>query len=163
MAAYDKHLAQIEKNLQPGEEVVDSLSATVTTTPTSTSGTNSGALVATNKRLIWSGGFMFQSDSRSFPWQQISTIDFQSGMLLSHITVTGASALGRWLVAKVPKTQQFVETANSLVHQIHAPAAAPAPASAPSTADELAKLAQLRQQGILTDEEFAAAKARLLA
>jgi hypothetical protein len=33
---------------------------------------------------------------------------------------------------------------------------------APSTADELVKLAQLRDQGILTDEEFAAQKAKLL-
>lgn len=38
----------------------------------------------------------------------------------------------------------------------------PAPASAPSTADELAKLAQLRGQGVLTDDEFATQKARLL-
>ena len=37
-----------------------------------------------------------------------------------------------------------------------------APATA-SVADELAKLAQLRDSGILTDEEFAAQKARLLA
>jgi hypothetical protein len=35
--------------------------------------------------------------------------------------------------------------------------------SAPSTADELAKLAGLHQQGVLTDEEFARQKASLLA
>jgi hypothetical protein len=34
--------------------------------------------------------------------------------------------------------------------------------SAPSTADELAKLAELRNSGALTDEEFATQKARLL-
>jgi hypothetical protein len=32
-----------------------------------------------------------------------------------------------------------------------------------STADELAKLGQLKSQGVLTDEEFAAQKAKLLA
>ena len=40
------------------------------------------------------------------------------------------------------------------------PEAATAPASA---ADELAKLAALRDQGVLTDAEFATQKARLLA
>lgn len=43
--------------------------------------------------------------------------------------------------------------------------AAPRPALAgelPSTADELRKLADLRTQGLLTDEEFVAAKARAL-
>jgi hypothetical protein len=33
----------------------------------------------------------------------------------------------------------------------------------PSTADEIAKLADLRNQGLLTDEEFAAQKAKILA
>jgi hypothetical protein len=43
-------------------------------------------------------------------------------------------------------------------------APAPAPAAAPSgIAAQLEQLAALRQQGALTDEEFAAAKARLLA
>ena len=41
---------------------------------------------------------------------------------------------------------------------------APAPAAAPSAdpVAELERLGQLRQQGLLTDEEFAAAKAKLL-
>jgi Short C-terminal domain len=43
--------------------------------------------------------------------------------------------------------------------------AAPAPAAAPAAPDmasELQQLAQLHQQGILTDEEFAAKKAQIL-
>jgi type VI protein secretion system component VasK len=36
-------------------------------------------------------------------------------------------------------------------------------AAAPSTADELAKLAQLREQGVLSPEEFEAQKAKLIA
>jgi hypothetical protein len=44
------------------------------------------------------------------------------------------------------------------------PAYAPPPAAAPSDnlTDELQRLADLKAQGILTDEEFAAAKAKLL-
>jgi hypothetical protein len=42
-------------------------------------------------------------------------------------------------------------------------AAAPAAAPAESTLDQLKDLAQLKQQGILTDDEFAAQKARILA
>ena len=45
--------------------------------------------------------------------------------------------------------------------QQQAPAPAPAPAGGDSL-DELTKLAQLHQQGILTDEEFAAKKAQIL-
>jgi hypothetical protein len=44
-----------------------------------------------------------------------------------------------------------------------APAPVPAaPAAEDALGDQLAKIAQLHQQGILTDEEFAAAKQRLL-
>ena len=47
----------------------------------------------------------------------------------------------------------------------YAPAPAPAPAPPPAGADmtaELERLATLRSQGVLTDDEFAAAKAKLL-
>ena len=47
-----------------------------------------------------------------------------------------------------------------------APAPGPAPAAAPAGPDpieQLKELAQLHQQGILTDEEFAAQKAKILA
>jgi hypothetical protein len=40
--------------------------------------------------------------------------------------------------------------------------APPAPAAAPSMLDHLSQLSTLHEQGALTDEEFAAAKAKLL-
>lgn len=43
-----------------------------------------------------------------------------------------------------------------------APAPAPAAPAAPSMLDQLNQLSTLHQQGALTDEEFAAAKAKLL-
>jgi len=43
------------------------------------------------------------------------------------------------------------------------PAPAAAPAAAPDLMGELSKLADLKAAGVLTDEEFAAAKAKLLA
>jgi hypothetical protein len=43
------------------------------------------------------------------------------------------------------------------------PQMAPPPAAQESTIDQLKELAELKQQGILTDEEFAAQKAKILA
>lgn len=43
-----------------------------------------------------------------------------------------------------------------------APAAAPAPAAGGSTIDQLKELGELKSQGILTEEEFAAQKAKIL-
>jgi hypothetical protein len=49
-------------------------------------------------------------------------------------------------------------------HSYAAPAQAPPPppAAAPDPIEQLKELAALKQQGILTDEEFAAQKARIL-
>jgi len=51
--------------------------------------------------------------------------------------------------------------------QAAAPAPAPAPAAAPSASDammaQLTQLSQLHNAGVLSDDEFAAAKAKLLA
>jgi hypothetical protein len=44
-----------------------------------------------------------------------------------------------------------------------APPQQAAPPAGPSMADQLQQLAALHQQGVLTDEEFAAAKSKLLA
>ena len=47
--------------------------------------------------------------------------------------------------------------------QYAAPAPAPAPAAAPDPIAQLKELAELKNQGILTEAEFAAQKAKLLA
>jgi hypothetical protein len=46
--------------------------------------------------------------------------------------------------------------------QQQAPPPQAAPAAGPSMTDQLQQLAALHQQGVLSDEEFAAAKAKLL-
>jgi Short C-terminal domain len=46
--------------------------------------------------------------------------------------------------------------------QYVSPAPAPAPAPAPDPIEQLTKLGQLRDSGVLTDEEFAAQKAKIL-
>jgi hypothetical protein len=57
--------------------------------------------------------------------------------------------------------QQQKYAAQDAEAQQQAPAPAPAPA-ADDSLDELTKLAQLHEQGILTDEEFSAKKAQIL-
>ncbi len=47
------------------------------------------------------------------------------------------------------------------LEQQQAPAPAPAPAPSSPMIDQLNQLAALHQQGVLTDDEFAAAKAKL--
>lgn len=73
--------------------------------------------------------------------------------MLTGVTVTG----------QAKKCAEMLDQlrAHRILDQITAPAGA-APTAGGGVADELAKLGQLAQQGILSPEEFTAAKARLL-
>jgi transcription initiation factor TFIID subunit TAF12 len=73
--------------------------------------------------------------------------------------------------AQDQQTQQQIDQQNQQIADLQAQqdaaaaAAAPAPAAAPAvdpTTAELQKLANLHSQGVLTDQEFAAAKAKAL-
>jgi hypothetical protein len=55
-----------------------------------------------------------------------------------------------------------VEQQQASNQQPPAPAPAPAPAPSSSMVSQLNELAALHQQGVLTDDEFAAAKAKLI-
>jgi uncharacterized membrane protein YebE (DUF533 family) len=74
----------------------------------------------------------------------LGTVAYQSGK--RHEAAQGSE--------EAPPPQQYAEPAP-------APAAAP-PAPAGDTTAELERLSQLHQSGALTDDEFSAAKAKLL-
>jgi hypothetical protein len=87
--------------------------------------------------------------------------------------VSGSVAQNRQARAQVAQAQQQAEIDRSVADQLAVqqaaqavppPPIAPAPAPAPQdpTMVELQRLAEMKQQGLLTDEEFAAMKARLL-
>lgn len=60
----------------------------------------------------------------------------------------------RWAQQEAPQYQQAPPQA--------APAPPPAAESGPSVIDQLKELGELKSQGVLTEEEFAAQKAKLL-
>lgn len=61
---------------------------------------------------------------------------------------------------RITEAAKMRRAQDDYVRQVAADAGA---GTQPSTADEIAKLADLRKQGLLTDEEFAAQKAKILA
>ena len=89
--------------------------------------------------------------------------------LLRAAAVGGGAYLAGKHVARNRAAQQQQEDDQNQrldgLEQQQAPAAPDQPASAgatPSMADQLSQLATLHDQGALTDDEFAAAKARIL-
>ena len=80
-----------------------------------------------------------------------------------QITVSDALGFGPMTGMKGKYERAVADLADALVRSIPNPAPATrGPAAGGSVADELTKLADLRQRGLLTDDEFAAEKAKLL-
>lgn len=89
------------------------------------------------------------------------------GLAARTAVVAGtASAVGGALANRRERAAQERAEADAYEVQQAAPAAAPVAEPAPAGDDlmaELERLGRLREQGLLNDEEFAAAKGRLLA
>ncbi len=84
-----------------------------------------------------------------------------SGGMQRHAAAKQAQAAD----AAAWQQQEQAAAMQAQAQQAAAAAAASAPAPAPAAADPMAQLQQLatmRQQGLLTDEEFASAKAKIL-
>jgi len=144
-----------------------------------------GNLEATAGGLQYNGGVF--GSKVTIPWHTISDIEI-STQSTKRVTAGRVLAVGVFaLVAKKNETYTYVHiTASNSVwsfatkspqpkvlaamkpvldalnSRVQSPPPAPVAAPPSSVADELAKLAKLKADGLLTEEEFAAQKARLL-
>jgi hypothetical protein len=123
---------------------------------------NYGWLIATDQGIWWfATNFVHAGEETEFSYD--SSIDI---MRPSAISMDRRLVIGNALFAM--RTEDAEEFATILRRQRDflmnaAPASVPAPApAAPSTADELAKFARMRDDGILTEEEFQEQKRQLL-
>jgi uncharacterized membrane protein YdbT with pleckstrin-like domain len=128
--------------------------------------------VVTTDRLIHRSGW-FAKKSMEIPLENINDVHFSQSIFeriigAGDVTIESAGEYGQQRFANIrnPEHVQKViyEESERNKNRMYAPRAASAsPPSPPaSVADELAKLDRLRADGVLTEEEFRAQKARLL-
>ncbi len=108
-----------------------------------------------------------KKETRTISYQQVSEVSLARGLVWSDISIesTGGKSFA---LQGVPKSD--AERVKSLLDAAVAAAeggstgspTASGSTAVPDVADQLRKLAELRDDGILTDEEFAAQKAKLL-
>lgn len=161
MSRLSKGEELISSMLQPGESIVASILASQCDPPTSKSGKVAGCLAITNQRVMFAGRAVTKTVNRTIPISQVTSLELSKGMMLSHVQLTLAGSYENFLV-KYKEAEEFMAVAQAELQKSRNQQPASTPSSASSTADELKKLAELHQQGILTAEEFAEAKSRLL-
>jgi hypothetical protein len=119
--------------------------------------------VCTNQRIIFLNcGMFFGVRQVQLPLERIQSIDHEFSLVFGSIRVwDGASAFTMSMVLK-SSIPPFVKATQEAMHKAHSPAKA-ATTAATDIASQLAKLAELKEKGYLTEDEFQSQKKKLLA
>jgi Short C-terminal domain len=149
-------------------------------------GAHGQAIVGTESRVfVLKPGFMagaaFGSEVTTWGYRNVLGVQVHKGMMSGAVVIQGPGQSGTktsyWgqkgedpakapnaipVVAEWKTVQERVVVLRALIDAAHRAESQPARAGGASTADELRKLADLRAQGVLSDQEFELAKKQLL-
>lgn len=151
----------IKNKIQPKEKVAKWLTGYIGEMMGSGSDRQiNGMLILTTQRVVFYKKNLLSEHIKSVPLVRISSIDTSKVLTYKkiHITSTPEDLVFKTLEPK-GLIGEFVETAQIYVTEHNSPTVA-----APTTSkfDDLQKLADLHEQGILTKEEFEAEKKKIL-
>ena len=117
----------------------------------------------TNSRIILINKHLIVgSDCISLPLEAITSVSYKTGLTESTITIM--HGISGPVLENIRKGYEkpFVDKANEAIRNIRSKQVQEPKTAPVSAADELAKWHGLLQQGIITQEEFDAQKAKLL-
>ncbi|MGY4689373.1 PH domain-containing protein [Salibacterium sp. K-3] len=118
-----------------------------------------GVLLATNQRLFFFAKKMTGHETESFPYSNISSFESGKGMLGHYMNffASGNKVSMKWI--SDGDIDGFIKHIRDTIGKKEAAATTE---NASSSADELKKIADLRDSGVLTDEEFQEQKQKIL-
>lgn len=165
MSKLDKLVTQAQEHLDDGEQIMSAVQGTYETKLGKNDTVRSGSFIATDRRLVFYAKKLTGYDLESYPYDHISSIEMSKNMMGHQITffASGNKVNMKWIDAK-QDVAEFVgtvrgrmkggsQTSGSEVIATTKPA---------DVADQIRRLASLRDEGLLTEEEFQAKKIQLL-
>jgi hypothetical protein len=150
-----RELKQISSMLNPGELLLD--------IPQGQYGNQTGVLLRTTTRLIFFAKGLVSTKVEEFPLDKVTSVQYTTGMLLGDVTIFASGNKAEIKNTVKVHTKPFVD---GLRIQLDSAKLTTAPTKAAQSHDgtmaELEKLASLKERGLLSDEEFTAAKRKVL-
>lgn len=121
-----------------------------------------GILVATNKRLIFvDKGLIYGLRVEDFPYDKITSIQYETGLLFGEIKIFASGNKADIKQINKQQARDFAEYVRARISSTKDHASMPH--STPNDViAQLEKLAKLKEQGILSEEEFLAQKKKIL-
>jgi hypothetical protein len=121
-----------------------------------------GILVSTNRRLVFvDKGLLYGLKVEDFPLDKITTIQYETGLLLGEIKIHTSGNIAKIDNVEKATARAFAEFVRNKLSQPKE-TTAPIINNQPDVYDQLEKLAKLKEQGILMQEEFDTQKKKLL-
>ena len=120
-------------------------------------------MCVTDRRLLFvDKGMLVGMKSTEIPLDSIGSVNYETQMMGGHIDVMAAGTtkhIGKMKKGDVKNIANLISEATAkMKHQSTAPAAAPAV----SAMDELKKLSELKEAGVISEKEFNQQKKKLL-
>jgi hypothetical protein len=121
---------------------------------------NTVALVATNKRLIFIDKGFLQLQVKDYRYDKISSVEYELGFATGKLKIQASR--NKLIIENVPN--QFLKKFADFVREKTLTPAEPVQSknSTPSFVEQIEKLAKLQEKGFLTLEEFESQKKKLL-
>lgn len=159
---FPKLVVQAQEHLEPSEEVLAFVPGTYETKRFGQDSVRSGVLLATDRRVVFYAKKMTGYELESFPYENISS--FEQGKNFMGATLrffaSGNEVHLKWIKGDVAPLASAVK--QRMKGGTPSPPVQQPQQQEPDVADQIRKLAELRDAGILTEEEFTAKKRQLL-
>ncbi|WP_345377145.1 PH domain-containing protein [Frondihabitans cladoniiphilus] len=150
-----REIKKLESHLWEGEVVVQ--------LATGTYGSGTGIIALTDRRLLFLKDGIMQQVSEDFPFEKISSIQWNSGLVLGKITVFVSGNKAEITNVTKQTGKAIVDAVRNRISSGSAPSEAATTSAADEIFEQISKLGALRDSGVLTAEEFDAKKTQLLA
>jgi len=162
MANYKKNLRLVNEHLQEDEEIKFSIFGVYEYELMGGDTVRNGIFVATDRRIVFFAKKMVGYDFESFPFENISSIEKSKGMVGHAITfyASGNKVKIKWI--DKGDVNEFSDYVNSMLGKKNLGNNEQNSEDNNDIPSQLKKLSELRDQGILTDEEYEKKKAELL-
>ncbi|MHB1088767.1 MAG: PH domain-containing protein [Acidimicrobiales bacterium] len=167
MALKDSKREQIIADLQPvlmdGETLIDVTTGMAEVTRLGRKTERRGTLFVTDRRVGLFTKKIGGHDMLDFSYGLLTSIEYKKGLTFGEITLLAAGDRTRFHMIPKDLVEEFVKVIRERMAVSHHHNQPPVQVTPPaSIADELTKLASLRDAGVLTQEEFDAQKAKLI-
>jgi hypothetical protein len=158
-----KLIADAAPALHEGEEVLDVTTGMAHVKRMGSNTKRRASILVTDRRVLVFSKKMGGYDVQDYAYGLLTGVDYKKGMTSGHIDLRAAGDSANVQQVRKEDVQRIAEMIRHKMAVAH-PTAAPAPPSEPQTdfAEELRKLVALKDDGLLTEDEFQERRKKLL-